>query len=112
MMGRDGEHRVGLGLRALDTLFFRDGRPFDAPARALGGLPLPQTLAGALRTALLARAGFDFAAFSRRRKHAGPLDALRSGGAPEWVLAARFRGPWLALQDGDGPIEPLLPVPQ
>src|SRR5260370_1121735 len=53
---------IGLRLDPLDTLFFRDGRPFDAASRASGGLPLPQTFAGAVRTYLLARAGFDFAA--------------------------------------------------
>src|SRR5262249_42547557 len=78
------------------------------------GLPLPQTLAGALRTALLARHGFDFAGLSRRRRRGQDVrDALRQGGAPEWVIGAHFRGPWLALRDSDrGPVEPLLPVPQ
>ena len=36
---------LGLRLEPLDTLFFRDGRPFDAAARASGGLPQPQPLA-------------------------------------------------------------------
>ena len=44
---------IGVLLDPLDTLFFRDGRPFDASSRVRGGLPNPQTLAGALRTALL-----------------------------------------------------------
>jgi CRISPR-associated protein Cmr3 len=107
------ERRVGLCLKPLDTLFFRDGRPFDASARVLGGLPTPQTLAGALRTALLAGRGFDFRAFAhRRRKHPDVLQALRDCRAPEWIVQTRFRGPWLALQDERGQIEPLLPVPQ
>jgi CRISPR-associated protein Cmr3 len=104
--------RVGLCLKALDTLFFRDGRPFDASARVLGGLPTPQTLAGALRTALLARHGFDFRAFARRRKSTDVRQALRDCKAPEWVVQSRFRGPWLGLQDEQGQVEPLLPVPQ
>ncbi len=49
---------VGLRLDPLDTLFFRDGRPFDAANRVVGGLPNPQTLAGALRTNLLGASGF------------------------------------------------------
>ena len=34
-----------LRLDALDVLFFRDGRPFAASARASTGLPTPQTVA-------------------------------------------------------------------
>ena len=61
-----GVARVGLCIDPLDVLFFRDGRPFDAASRAYGGLPLPRTIAGALRTALLASEGFDFAALHDR----------------------------------------------
>lgn len=111
--------RVGLWLEPLDTLFFRDGRPFDAAARASGGLPTPQTLAGALRTTLLATGGFRFAEFARRQRgesrHWGPVrDLLRDPElrAPGWVIEARFRGPWLAVRpEGDGSVTPLLPVP-
>lgn len=116
MVDAPAPRRVGLCLKPLDTLFFRDGRPFDASARVLGGLPTPQTLAGALRTALLARRGFDFRAFTRRRQSADVQQALRDCRAPEWIVQARFRGPWLALQedkeDDRGPVEPLLSVPQ
>ncbi|HEX4610926.1 MAG TPA: CRISPR-associated protein Cas5, partial [Urbifossiella sp.] len=59
---------VGVRLDALDPLLFRDGRPFDAAARVSGGLPTPQTAAGALRTAMLAALGFDFGKFARARK--------------------------------------------
>jgi CRISPR-associated protein Cmr3 len=104
--------RIGLRLDPLDTLFFRDGRPFDAATRASGQLPSPQPLAGAIRTALLAREGFGFAEFSARRKSA-PQDSARAileaMNAPRHVLDLRFRGPWLALANGDQ-IEPLLPV--
>ncbi|MDY3562990.1 type III-B CRISPR module-associated protein Cmr3 [Gemmata sp. JC673] len=107
---------AGLRLDPLDTLFFRDGRPFDAPNRVAGGLPTPQTLAGAIRTALLARTGFNFAEFARRRKD-DPLRlraALNDSGPPECqpVFDANFRGPWLALAGGDGKVEPLLPMPE
>lgn len=112
-MNEPAETRLGLRLDPLDVLFFRDGRPFGESTRAEGSLPVPQTLAGALRTALLARAGFDFAAFSQRRQaDAGQpvVAALRHGQAPEWIIATQFRGPWLALTDGEIP-EPLLPMP-
>lgn len=108
---------VGLRLDPLDTLFFRDARPFDAATRATGGLPTPQTLAGAVRTALLARTGFDFAGFAGRRKGdpAQLREALKGSGPQEcWpVFDANFRGPWLALAEGEeGPAVPLLPLPE
>jgi CRISPR-associated protein Cmr3 len=102
---------TGLRLDPLDTLFFRDGRPFDAATRVSTGLPHPQPLAGAVRTDLLARAGLDLAVFARlRREGLGERAALERLRAPEWVLDLRFRGPWLALAGG-GVVEPLLPVP-
>lgn len=58
---------VGLILDPLDVLFFRDGRPFTASERLLSGLPLPQTLAGAIRTALLQQVGCNF---SKMKKNA------------------------------------------
>jgi len=109
---------IGLRLDPLDTLFFRDGRPFDDATRASGGLPQPQTLAGALRTALLARAGFDFGNFARERKMMIADDpeqlraVLKVCGAPDAVTNASFRGPWLALRDSDKAVSPLLPMPE
>lgn len=105
--------RIGLHLDPLDTLFFRDGRPFGAATKASGGLPTPQPLAGALRTALLAQHGFDFRRFSQLRRQPKPgaiRDHLDGCGAPQHVIATSFRGPWLALADKER-IEPLLPVP-
>jgi CRISPR-associated protein Cmr3 len=103
---------IALRIDPLDTLFFRDGRPFDAANRVVGGLPTPQPLAGALRTALLARTGFDFAAFAHRRKGRSDVEAvLRECGADPGVVDAHFRGPFLALADAAGKVEPLLPMP-
>jgi len=114
--------RVGLRIDPLDTLFFRDGRPFGTAAHGRGGLPMPRTLAGALRTALLASEGFPFDEFANWRqgagRGAGPEDIqtyLREQKMPGWMISARFRGPWPALAleaPGDfGAIEPLLPTP-
>jgi CRISPR-associated protein Cmr3 len=101
----------GLRLDALDTLFFRDGRPFAPATRAEGGLPLPQTLAGALRTALLVQQGIRLDELAGSRKQGLPIRAaLEALGAPAWVLNTRFRGPWLA-EVRDNRVEPLLPVP-
>ncbi len=127
MSSKQDAAAIGLMLDPLDTLFFRDGRPFGAGTRASGGLPNPQTLAGALRTALLAHNGFDFAKFASlcrsagsgarkcRNEHASQgsalENALREAGAPSWVVRARFRGPWLALFDSDDAAQPLLPTP-
>lgn len=115
MMTMDQSHRVGLRLDPLDVLFFRDGRPFDAAARLKGGLPNPQTLAGALRTALLSRRAFNFAKFQRlRAKNVDLREALTESLASEadhWIVNAQFRGPWLALRHGNV-IEPLLAQPE
>jgi CRISPR-associated protein Cmr3 len=102
---------LGLCLEALDVLFFRDGRPFGAATRAASGLPMPQTLAGALRTALLERAGCDFA---KLRGHPVFVDAVRAACTPahHWIGEVVFRGPWLARwPDGGGGLEVLVPAP-
>lgn len=102
---------AGLALEPLDPLFFRDGRPFGAATRGRSGLPQPQTLAGAVRTHLLAGAGFDFGRFRQLRRNGVHVkEALHECDAPPWVVSMRFRGPWLALKSGDN-IRPLLPVP-
>lgn len=85
---------VGLSLDPLDVLFFRDGRPFGAASRVTSGLPTPQVLAGAVRTALCERHGIPF------------RDALTS-----WVGRLRFRGPWLSRVSDSVPLDVLLPVP-
>ena len=64
---------------------------------------MPQTLAGAIRTALLTRTGFDFRAFSAARRQGSNADpdalkqVLRAGHADERIIAARFLGPWPCL---------------
>jgi CRISPR-associated protein Cmr3 len=92
----EGHTWVGLSIEPLDVLFFRDGRPFNASSRAEGGLPVPRTLAGAVRTAVLAATGFDFREFARRLTDGmGIPKALREGRASQVLIDARFRGPWL-----------------
>jgi len=114
---------VGLWLEPLDVLFFRDGRPFGAAMRAQTGQPMPQTLAGAIWTALLRQAGCHFPTLiSVHRSHQkqqasrgpeGPKsphafgvrndlalrEAIRQAGGPEWIFQVQVRGPWLARQD-------------
>jgi CRISPR-associated protein Cmr3 len=109
---------VGLRLDPLDTLFFRDGRPFGAATRASSGQPLPQTLAGAVGTALLQKYGCDFAALAaalqQRRGPGGAAEleqAVARAGGPPWVARLRVRGPWLARTlEGNG-LDVLVPAP-
>lgn len=100
--------RIGLRIEPLDTLFFRDGRPFDGQPRAMSGLPQPQTLAGALRTWLLREAECDFGALAAAVKRSWSFeDALRKQSVDMAAVARlTFRGPWLCRGDG-----PLIPVP-
>jgi CRISPR-associated protein Cmr3 len=101
---------LALRLEPLDTLFFRDGRPFAAATRAEGGLPQPRTLAGALRTRLVAQS-VDLRRLPELRRRGVPIeDALGELGCPPWVLRTRFRGPWLARGRG-AEVEPLVPAP-
>lgn len=97
-----------LSLTPLDLLFFRDGRPFDAAARVRSGLPQPQTVVGAVRTWLLARAGCDFARLGNDIK-AGASFAqacAAQGRKIASVSAACFRGPWFS-RDGKTPVLPM-----
>ncbi len=92
--------RIGLRIEPLDPLFFRRGRPFEAGSTAVSGLPLPQTLAGALRTMLLREAGCDF---ERLREaiaegESFPAACDRQGGRVAGVGRAAFRGPWIASE--------------
>jgi CRISPR-associated protein Cmr3 len=100
--------RLGLRLEPLDTLFFRDGRPFAGATRGEGGLPQPRTLAGALRTRLVSQY-IDLRRLPDKRRQALSIKAaLLDLGCPEWVLRTTFRGPWLARGDHT---EPLVPAP-
>ncbi|MCX8139297.1 MAG: type III-B CRISPR module-associated protein Cmr3 [Thermogemmata sp.] len=91
---------VALGLEPLDVLFFRDGRPFRVGTEQIvSGLPLPQTVAGAIRRALLQEARCDFA----RLRHAlgegrSFAEGVKQTCQPDhhWIGQVVVRGPWLA----------------
>ncbi|HQU45165.1 MAG TPA: type III-B CRISPR module-associated Cmr3 family protein, partial [Pirellulales bacterium] len=96
----------GLVIEPLDVLFFRDGRPFGPSTRAGGGLPNPQTLWGALTTALLARHGCDFNALRDAvQSGADWSDAVvqAAGGEKRWIAHLHLRGPWLAGTSSGAP---------
>lgn len=80
-------------LEPLDVLFFRDGRPFSASSRASGGLPTPQIVAGAVRTALLAKYGVPFHLLSRVAEFKNAVARAKPEAA--WIGNVTFRGPWL-----------------
>lgn len=103
--------RLGIRIEALDTLFFRDGRPFVAASRAESGLPSPQTLTGALRTGLLKKAGCDFDLLGQAiRDQASFAEALADQELAE-LADLSVRGPWLADCRDHQMIQPYLPVP-
>jgi CRISPR-associated protein Cmr3 len=100
--------RVGLELEPLDLLFFRDGRPFEAGIRVGSTTIFPQTLAGALRTAVLAANGCDFVALGKAvqagKSFAEALSVQSPGLAG--VAALSVAGPWFMKET-----EPLVPMP-
>ncbi len=113
------DRTIWIHLEPLDVLFFRDGRPFSAGTHGESGLPMPQTLAGAVRTALLnADGNCDFLRMRQSLRQAGSMNtdaianAFQDAGAPEWIARLHIRGPWLCRKKKPGAtIEPLFPVP-
>lgn len=111
MMSGEGTARIGLLMEPLDTLFFRDGRPFEPVFQARSGMPMPQTVAGAIRTWLLRRARCDFDRLGEKmRSGMSFAEAAREqGGATALVAQVLFRGPYFA-RVGER-IDVLVPVP-
>jgi len=96
--------RRGLLIEPLDTLFFRDGRPFDPADRGRSGLPIPQTLAGMVRTYLMRLAGIE-----SRDMH-GLRDKESNSG--RWLAHIAVQGPWLARIPHEDSVEELyFPAP-
>lgn len=105
--------RVGVCLEPLDVLFFRDGRPFGAATRASSIQPMPQTVAGAIWTALLQAHGCDFNVLVQAARNSkSPEEAIAAAGGPAWVTGVRVRGPWLACLNKQGGVrDVLVPAP-
>ena len=104
----EGDTRLRLALEPVDSLFFRDARPFEASTRASSGLPVPQTLVGAVRTLLLERHRVDFGRLGERiRNGASFAEALAEfGPAAAGVADLKVHGPWFTLYG-----EVLVPAP-
>ena len=103
-----GNTLLRLTLEPVDSLFFRDARPFEAASRAASGLPMPQTLAGAVRTLLLERHGVQFDRLAERiRRGVSFAQALIEFGSEAVAVAELgLRGPWFTLKG-----EVLVPAP-
>ncbi len=101
--------QLRLEIEPVDSLFFRDARPFEPASRGESGLPMPQTLTGAVRTLLLEQHGVDFGRLGTYMKESASFaqalaevaDGPAGGVAEVWV-----RGPWFTLNG-----EVLVPVP-
>lgn len=112
-----GQRTMGVVLRPLDILFFRDGRPFGAATHAASrAAPLPQTFAGAIWTQLLVQYGCDFTQLRHRvtQQHEPIGDALDALGLPAWIHRVRVRGPWFARIELDAQKEApeiMIPTP-
>jgi CRISPR-associated protein Cmr3 len=110
--------RLGLCLEPLDVLFFRDSRPFNAGMRGTGGLPPPQTLAGAIRTHLWRQLGMDFddlaQQFPKTATSEDPVVPIVVALLPPehaWAASIRIRGPWLCTTATREAPEPFVPIP-
>ena len=107
---------VSLVLAPLDVLFFRDGRPFGAAGQAQSLLmPLPQTLSGAISTALLESHGAPMAELGKLVQSSLPFEeALNRLSLPTWLAHIHVRGPFLARRPRHDPATPpelLFPAP-
>lgn len=99
--------RLALFLKPLDLLFFRGGRPLVASIPGVSTLPNPQTLAGALATALLRAAG---AKLSGHGMGLSRSEFFRRAGLP-WLSELSVEGPWLGREER-GSVEPFFAMPR
>ncbi len=95
----DGDTLLRLEIEPVDTLFFRDARPFEAASRGASGLPMPQTLTGAVRSLLLERHGVDFRRLGEQMKNGASFAQALAEFGPEAraVADVRVRGPYFTL---------------
>jgi len=83
-------------LKPADTLFFRDGKPFDAGTDSFaGGIfpPYPSTLYGVLRSAIMMNAKVDFEKFIKVDNYNHNIEEV---GTKDKLGTLSIAGPWLA----------------
>jgi CRISPR-associated protein Cmr3 len=99
----NSDRRIGLLIEPLDVLLFRDARPFEIGSRAYGGLPMPQSLSGAIRTFLWRsfKPDLDLGGKAILERYGGdPAAAAESLGIPSWAARVAVTGPWLYVKPG------------
>lgn len=108
------QRTLGLRMEPLDVLFFREGKPFVSGSEYMvSGLPLPQTFAGAIRTALLRLVGCDFSRLKQEINNQSSIQQAIQLSCPNqfhWVGDIQVRGPWLAREE-KSEIEVFIPAP-
>ncbi|MBU4305523.1 MAG: type III-B CRISPR module-associated protein Cmr3 [Candidatus Omnitrophica bacterium] len=80
----------GLLIEPYDTLFFRDGRPFGPTDFGRSQLPLPQTIAGMVRTCLMNAFGLKSSQIHNLRENANGVELYQSA-----LAFIACRGPWI-----------------
>jgi len=81
---------IGLVIDPLDTLFFRDGRPFGPMDTGYSGLPLPQTVAGMIRAYIMQSLDLEPSKIHRLREMANGVSPYQRA-----IAFIACRGPWL-----------------
>jgi CRISPR/Cas system CMR-associated protein Cmr3 (group 5 of RAMP superfamily) len=97
-------------LEALDTIAVSDSRGLDDGGWAQGVAPSPLQLAGALRTAVLSQAGYDF---SQQQQEEPAMAAASAVGVPGagGEMSLRVAAPLRFRTTSDGVTKLLLPAP-
>ncbi|NTV29490.1 MAG: hypothetical protein HGA80_05360 [Candidatus Omnitrophica bacterium] len=96
---------LGLLIEPQDTLFFRDGRPFGPTDFACSQFPMPQTVAGMLRTHLMHTLDLKSSQMHNLRNNADMSLCRRA------LAFIACRGPWLTRPGKDGKMELFVPPP-
>ncbi len=99
-------------IEAIDTLFFRDGRPFEVGGEAnLQVPPAPSTFFGAIRSALIASGQGGLAAFKNGGEHEFRDWVGKNKDSEGFTARLKLKGPLFALRKGTQ-ITRLFPLPR
>ncbi len=102
-----------LFVEPLDVLYLRGNEAFGGPGDHAEALmpPWPSVFSGALRSALLARAGVELGRFTDEAAEHVHDDYARVLGTPSEPGSFKLSHLSLARRTGDGKVDPLLPMP-
>lgn len=96
----------GLIIEPYDTLFFRDGRPFGPANFGRSQLPLPQTIAGMIRTYLMHVLGLESSQIHNLRENANGVETYQRA-----LTFIACRGPWIVKIKNDKIEDLFVPPP-